>query len=467
MSVWRAELEEEPTEFRQGQRRQALGRAPVPIRALLLSAAALALPLVAQIYTPDLVDDQLGMLLWLPSLVPAFLLTYYRGWRGAAIAIAAGMAVITLTEVALAARGRGAPDWPVLLALVAMWMSVSLGIGWVGELLHRARLEAEESALVDAGTGLPNRRHLAVFLEAAFAAAERGGRMAVVLCDVDGFRRLSESHGQAAADQTIDLIARVLAQRTRRLDLTASLGRDQFVTVLTGATTGDALQFAEEVQRSLADERLPWSEMTMSAGVASYARGLASPEALLAEADRGLWRARAAGAGAVGVWEPEPRGRHLLAVSEMEGGDGGGAAPPSPPPREPGGERVRGRVLIVDDDRRALERAAGFARHLGFHVDTMEDAGESLARVGGRPPDVILSGLVMAGMCGFTLADRVAEEWPGLPVLLSSVYDHQALSEDRRPAAVVGFVRKPIELRELGVALEQALAGVRSNRRLA
>ena len=46
--------------------------APVPVRALLISAAALAVPLVAQWYAPELANEQLGVLLWLPSLVPPF-----------------------------------------------------------------------------------------------------------------------------------------------------------------------------------------------------------------------------------------------------------------------------------------------------------------------------------------------------------------------------------------------------------
>ena len=67
-------------------------------------------------------------------------------------------------------------------------------------------------------------------------------------------------------------------------------------------------------------------------------------------------------------------------------------------------------------------------------------------------------------MSGLTLADHLATEWPGGPVLLVSRYDHRALSEERRPASVVGFLKGPVDLRELGVALEQAIAESRGNR---
>src|SRR5687768_15634941 len=140
----------------------------VPGRALLLSGAALAIPLLSLWYEPELASDELGILLWLPALVPAFLLTYYRGWRGASLALAAGMVVLTLGEVLVSVRDVADPDYRVPLVLVVLLVGVSLGVGWVGELLHRARREAAATALVDPDTGMPNRRHLTVFLDAAF-----------------------------------------------------------------------------------------------------------------------------------------------------------------------------------------------------------------------------------------------------------------------------------------------------------
>jgi len=68
-----------------------------------------------------------GALLWLLALVPAFLLAYYRGWRGAATALAAGMATLSLTEVAAAWTGHALPD--LLVGVVAAYVTITLGIG--------------------------------------------------------------------------------------------------------------------------------------------------------------------------------------------------------------------------------------------------------------------------------------------------------------------------------------------------
>src|SRR5687767_11660078 len=120
MSAW----QRRPDDGRHGAAARAVGkprrREAVPLRALALSAGALALPLAAQWFAPGLETDEIGMLVWLPSLVPAFLLTYYRGWRGASIAIAVGMAALTLSQVVFAARRAESPDWPVILGLLVV-----------------------------------------------------------------------------------------------------------------------------------------------------------------------------------------------------------------------------------------------------------------------------------------------------------------------------------------------------------
>ena len=357
----------------------------------------------------------------------------------------------------------------MLLALVATLLGVSLGIGWVGELLHRARREAEAMALTDPLTGLANRRHLAVFIEAAFASAERKGRAAILLFDLDHFKALNDSHGPIAGDSVLRAFARILTEQTRRADLSARFSGDDFVTVLAGAGVEEALSFAERVRHALSVETFPWGAVTLSAGISTYARGLVSPDALLAEANRGLHLAKEGGRDRAVVWEPGLRPkRALLAVAELEGvavdEEASAVMPKGPLSRERGDGR--GRVLMVDADADALSLLARQVGHLGFKVDVAYDGNTSLPRLRAGVPDVVLSDVAMPGMGGFTLADRIAEGYPGLPVILVSGYDHRALSDDHRPASVVGFLTKPVDPRELGVVLQQALSGTPAGRRL-
>jgi diguanylate cyclase (GGDEF)-like protein len=429
----------------------------------VLSAAALAIPLLSQWYEPQLVGDQLGILLWLPVLVPAFLLTYYRGWRGASLALAAGMVVLTIGQVIAAARDAGEPDWRLPLVLVALLVGVSLGIGWVGELLHRARHDASATALIDRETGMPNRRHLTVFLDAAFGAAERGGRTALVLFQLDDFPGLAHAHGQGACDAVVRVFANTMSRQTRRVDVSARFGNAQFVSVLTGADALEALGFVDRVRSAFAQEPFPWGVVTVSAGVAYHTRGLASPDALIAEADRMLHQANGVGPGEVMLWEPGSRPRELVAVPGLEGDDGAAEEPLGV--LTAGREDTRGRVLVVEDAFETLGPLARLANRLGFEVDGVADGSRALERLAVRSADIVIASLVMPDMAGFTMADRIARDFPGIPVLLVSPYEHDGLAHERRPGSLVGFLKKPVEVRDLGVMLERALAEARAGAR--
>ena len=175
----------------------------IPLQALWFSFAALSVPVSAAMLFPDWASNDAGLLMWLTALVPAFLLTYYRGWQGASLALAMGMAALVLTQVALLLGGIQIRNWALLAGVVVVYLATSLGIGWVTELLHMERRRAERLALMDPLTGMPNRRHSVVFIEAAFAAAKRGIPFTVVLFDVDRFKAFNDTRGHLEGDEAL------------------------------------------------------------------------------------------------------------------------------------------------------------------------------------------------------------------------------------------------------------------------
>ncbi len=241
------------------------------------------------------------LLLWLSPLVPAFLLSYYRGWIGAATALAAGMAVLSITQAVCAILGRHVASGPMLLTLVTLYVTLSLSIGWVAELLHRAREDAQRLAFTDELTGLPNRRYARLFLEKEFEAARRGRALVLVLFDLDHFKAYNDARGHAAGDAALQTFAEVLAATTRKMNLSARYGGEEFLSVVSSANVEGALVFVERVRERLAARHHNGDGLSVSAGVAAFSGGIHSVDELLAVADDALYRAKADGRNCVRV----------------------------------------------------------------------------------------------------------------------------------------------------------------------
>jgi diguanylate cyclase (GGDEF)-like protein len=273
---------------------------PIPLRAALLSSGALTVPLINSLYVPE---QQHGyeILVWLLPLVPAFLWAYYRGWKGAAVGFAGGMAILTIGQVAALVFGLEPMRMVYLVIVVAVLASVSVGVGIVAELLHRERERAMRLAYTDELTGMPNRRHLELFLDYEFAAARRGRKLVVVIFDLDGFKAFNDRHGHGAGDDVLRAWAGILQGMTRRMHLSARSGGEEFISVLSDSTPDGALVFVQRVMKKLAAQRFRGATVTASAGIAAYDADMESTRDLIDAADGALYRAKADGRNCVRV----------------------------------------------------------------------------------------------------------------------------------------------------------------------
>jgi two-component system, cell cycle sensor histidine kinase and response regulator CckA len=271
------------------------------VRALALSIAAASIPITGAFLFPTSLQDY-EALTWLTLLVPAFLWAYERGWRGVATALALGMAAVSITYALMQLRGGQIPD--LLLAVIVVYVGVSLGIGLFGDRLGKARYEAaaETLALQDPLTGLPNRRHAELHLEIEFAAAERGRALAVIVFDIDHFDAYNSRSGRAAGDGVLKGIASLLRQHTRRMDLSARYGPEEFVTVLGGCPEEGAVVFAGRLQERLRAAEHTVTLPTISAGIACYRPEMDGPAELLRAAEEALQLAKRDGRDRVRVF---------------------------------------------------------------------------------------------------------------------------------------------------------------------
>lgn len=265
-----------------------------PLRLVPLSLGAMVLPVVALAAFPESVAPFRGVL-WLLALVPPFLFAYYRGWRGAAAAAGVVLLLIVTARAGAALLGHRVVGGTSLPSALAMYAGIAAAVGLLAELLRRERARALELALTDDLTGLPNRRFARWFLDKEFAAAERDRPLAVVLFDLDFFKRYNDRHGHPAGDAALREVARVLDRVTRRMNLTARYGGEEFLSILSSADVDAALVFVEYVRAELRRADIPAEPVTLSAGVAAYHPGIRTPDELLAAADRAMYLAKRAG----------------------------------------------------------------------------------------------------------------------------------------------------------------------------
>ena len=188
---------------------------------------------------------------------------------------------------------------------------------------RRTLVAAEERAAVDPLTGLANHRTFHERLRAEVEGARRRKRgLALVLMDLDHFKRVNDVHGHQVGDRVLQHAAHVLAAETRAGELVARVGGEEFAMILPEADADEALRAAERVRRGVSDAEFPTvGRMTMSAGVCDISQA-ADADALYRPRRRGALLGQA----------PRPRRGHALLPGDHQGavGPGAGRAPRTP-----------------------------------------------------------------------------------------------------------------------------------------
>jgi diguanylate cyclase (GGDEF)-like protein len=164
----------------------------------------------------------------------------------------------------------------------------------------------EIAATTDPLTGLLNRRG---FDERAREALRRQAAAAIVMCDLDQFKRLNDEKGHDAGDRALCLFAEVLRQGLRPSDLVARLGGEEFALVLPGCTADQAGRALARVAQTLAAEleKAAVPPFTASFGVASFPTQGEKLEDLLRLADTALYQSKREGRNRITLCERRSR----------------------------------------------------------------------------------------------------------------------------------------------------------------
>jgi diguanylate cyclase (GGDEF)-like protein len=235
--------------------------------------------------------------------IAAFMAVHY-GVLAAMLRLARGVRIVdtvridcVLVDAGLVSLGAvAAALWEVNEALVALTL-LPLALAYrslaIPGLIEATRVEPK--------TGLYNMRHFNGVVAQELERARRFDRpLALLMIDVDHLRDVNTGHGHVGGDRALKSVAACLRRATREYDIAARFGGDEFCVLLPETELEGALVVAERI-RAFVEESTVEPPITVSVGVAAHGGGEATPDELLALADRAAYRAKFSGRNAVAV----------------------------------------------------------------------------------------------------------------------------------------------------------------------
>lgn len=158
---------------------------------------------------------------------------------------------------------------------------------------------AIEMMAIDPLTGLFNRRYLQKHLNTLYIAGHLRN-ISVLMVDIDHFKSINDRFGHAFGDIVIKSISSALLDNTRAFDTISRFGGEEFVVLLPGTSVAEASIIAERLLTAVRVSKIGGSlnqelEVSVSIGISSVIEGAMTPEYLLNEADKALYKAKSTG----------------------------------------------------------------------------------------------------------------------------------------------------------------------------
>jgi diguanylate cyclase (GGDEF)-like protein len=213
--------------------------------------------------------------------------------------LSADEAIGTLTLVARAEK-RFSSDVREMLAVIANQVAVSLQNGFLYK-------KMETMATTDGLTGLTNHRTFqARFEDLLQRAARHGHKVALLLCDVDHFKKVNDGYGHPVGDEVLRRVAKVLQEVPRKIDIPARYGGEEFAVILDNVDVAQAKAVAEririEISKVVVDTEKGPLSVTESIGVSAFPDDGRDRATLIERADLALYHAKHTGRNRVITW---------------------------------------------------------------------------------------------------------------------------------------------------------------------
>lgn len=239
---------------------------------------------------------ELGLRTALASASPLLVLGVLFGLRGLAAPAALG------ADGAAPASGAFGAAFGIAVLTVALLQHLGLGAMVLTRTVRQLRRLSDHDAL----TGVLNRRGLNAHHARERRRGEAGAGCALLVVDIDHFKRVNDAHGHEAGDLALVTMAHTLQQAVRASDVVARTGGEEFCVLMPGTDVPAAHAVAQRIRQAVKDRVIDTGgtpvRLSCSIGVAWSADAREPLDQLTARADAAMYRAKAAGRDRV---EPE------------------------------------------------------------------------------------------------------------------------------------------------------------------
>ena len=185
---------------------------------------------------------------------------------------------------------------------LSSWEEGGIVLGQLALGLKRISLyrQVQESTIHDGLTGLLVRRHFLERLrEEIGRAARHGTSLVFLMVDLDHFKEINDRYGHLVGDVVLREAAHLIQRSIREVDLVGRYGGEEFGVVLPEADRALGVQIADRIREALSRSPIPAYDerviATVSVGVALYPEDASSVEALIEQAERAMYQAKAGG----------------------------------------------------------------------------------------------------------------------------------------------------------------------------
>ncbi|WP_075184931.1 bifunctional diguanylate cyclase/phosphodiesterase [Teredinibacter haidensis] len=187
--------------------------------------------------------------------------------------------------------------------------------GFVGSLLDvtelkTAQMELEKLAFYDPLTDLPNRRFFRGHLELTIASAKKSNKkLAVMMTDLDDFKKINDTFGHDAGDRLLTLIGSRLKSAMTNIDVVSRMGGDEFMVLIKNVENSSHLEHKAQSVLNALNEKIEINgqlvEVGGSVGVAVYPNDAITYEELIRYADIALYNAKSRGGNRVSYYSSD------------------------------------------------------------------------------------------------------------------------------------------------------------------